>query len=104
MFSSVNQQTTADVRSDYRVRTSSSPRVRPSLVVVNKPPAEYVRYHIGDSLRCILPTYGFGGYDKTVRILAREYAVQKKSCNLVAEEVTTPIVNFAGAGGEDLYE
>jgi len=102
VFSNVGQQTMTDVRANYRVKTSSEPHIRPSLVVVNKSPAKYVRYHIGDSLRCILPTYGFGGYDETVRILAREYDVKAKSCSLVTEEDVDPTVSFEGVEGEDI--
>ena len=44
-------------------------------------PGGFGSYGVGDSVRVILPSYGFGGTDVMVRILAREYSQGK--CKLV---------------------
>lgn len=104
VYSGVTQQTTLDRYSNTVVERGSSPHTRPSLTVINSAPALYSTYDVGDYIRCVLPTYGFGGYNAVVRVLAREYDVQNKSCKLVTEERFTPTVIFGGPGGEALHE
>ena len=99
IYSKVTLATTLERYSNTVVEQGSSPHTRPTVSAVNKPPALFSAYGIGDYLRCVLPTYGFGGYNAVVRVLAREYNVQNKECKLVTEERFQPTVRFAGIGG-----
>ena len=101
IYSKVTLSTTLERYSNTAVEQSSSPHTRPALSVVNKPPALFSSYGIGDYVRCVLPTYGFRGYNAVVRLLLREYNVQSKECKLVTEERFQPTVRFAGIGGEE---
>ena len=104
VYSGITQTSTLDRYSNSVVEKGSSPHMRPALTATNKPPATFSTYGIGDYIRCVLPTYGFNGYNAVVRILAREFNVQKTECKLVAEERFTPTVTFAGPGGEGMQE
>ena len=66
--------------------TNSEPRRLFSLEVVDEVPALFSDYDLGDTVRCMLPSFGFGGYDGTVRILAREFNPASGTCKLVVEE------------------
>ena len=50
---------------------------------VNSKPALFADYGLGDSVRVILPSFGFGGTDESVRILAREFDPNSGACGLV---------------------
>lgn len=80
-------QATIDRIAASRLAETSQPRHVINPDVVSLPPAEFGAYHIGDSLRCILYSYGFGGYDGMIRVLTREYNWSTGACSLVVAEV-----------------
>jgi hypothetical protein len=57
-----------------------------TLEAMDLPPARFADYDVGDSVRVMLHSYGFGGYDGLVRVLAREYDPARGVCRLVVQE------------------
>lgn len=57
-----------------------------TLEALNLPPARFADYDVGDSVRVMLHSFGFGGYDGMVRVLAREYDPARGVCKLVVQE------------------
>lgn len=86
VYSGVSVQGTLEQHAQEVLDTSSEPRRLFSLEATNTEPALYSAYGLGDTVRCMLPSFGFGGYDGTVRILAREYRPDSGVCKLVVEE------------------
>lgn len=104
VFSGVTQQTTLDRHARSQVETHSRPHTRITAIAVNKDPATFNQYDIGDRLGCVLPTFGFDGFDETIRILSREYDTIAGSCSLVLEQVKDVISSYRGRGGDDFIE
>ena len=57
------------------------------LEVVDKEPAQYGDYDLGDTISLLAPDYGFDGTNTTVRILDRSYDPRSGLCSLVVQEV-----------------
>lgn len=68
------------------VAQSAQPRNRLSLGALDVAPGRFADYDVGDRIRAILPSYGFGGYDQSVRVITREYEPRRGVCGLVVEE------------------
>lgn len=75
-----------DAVADSLVAKHKQPHHILTLGVANLAPGTFASYDVGDSVRVILETFGFGGYDNMVRILAREYNPMAGRCRLVVEE------------------
>jgi len=86
VYSGVSVQSTLEMHARNVLDTNSDPRRIFSLEVTNHEPALFSAYDLGDTVSCVLPSFGFGGFDGTVRILAREYDPQTGACKLVVEE------------------
>lgn len=84
--SGVSIQTTLDEVAANRLAESAWPRNVLSLVASNLSPAAFADYDVGDSVRALLHSYGFGGYDHMVRVLTREYVPAMGTCSLVVQE------------------
>lgn len=104
IYSGVVEQPTLDRHAVTEVEqlANGSPRMR--LRVVNKPPATFGQYDIGDSLRAVLPSYGFNGYDGTVRIISRQYSEKSGDCELVVAEESDWSAIYVGSGAENTQE
>ena len=57
-----------------------------TLNAINKKPAKFSDYDIGDTIRLIAEDYGFDGTDTTVRLFTRTYDPQTGLCELVVKE------------------
>jgi hypothetical protein len=68
------------------VKTNAEPHTRIELTVSNSSPAKFANYDLGDVIGCVLPSYGWNGFDAPVRVLAREYHPTGGDCKLVVEE------------------
>jgi len=104
VFSGVTQATTLDRHAMSAVESNSRPHVRLALQVANVSPASFARYDLGDTLRCVLPSFHFSGYDEDVRVISREYNPQTGICYLVVEEPTDVTAVYRGPGGEEFTE
>lgn len=83
---------TLDRHANTHIEEWSESRTNLALSVVNKDPAPFSLYREGDVVRCVLPDYGFLGYDQNVRVLARDYSTQDERCALVVQEDKDPTV------------
>lgn len=101
IFTGVNQGVTLDRHARTMTRDYAWPSVKLTLSALNKPPAEFERYDIGDIVRLQLPSYGVSGYDHSIRILGREFTPSSGQCSLVVEEPRANEPQIVG-GGEDL--
>ena len=86
VYSSVSEPGTLEMHARNELLQQSEPRRIFSLPVTNEDPGKFADYDLGDSVRCILQTFGFGGYDGTLRVLAREFDPGTGGCKLAVEE------------------
>jgi hypothetical protein len=86
VYSSVSEQATLEMHARNALAQQSEPRRIFGLPVTNDEPGTFAAYDLGDSLRCVLQTYGFGGYDGTLRVIAREFDPGAGTCKLAVEE------------------
>jgi hypothetical protein len=104
IFSGVVESTTLDRHASTHVELHAAGNSRLKLRAVNKAPATFAQYNVGDSLRCVLPSIKFSGYDERVRILSRQYSESSGDCELVVEEESDWRAKFAGTGAETTQE
>jgi hypothetical protein len=90
VYAGVSAPATLEMHTRNVLRINSEPRRIFNLEVTNDAPGVFGDYDLGDTVRCVLPSYGFGGYDGTLRILAREFDPQTGRCSLVVEEPREP--------------
>lgn len=83
IYSDVSIQSTLDAHATNALAESKDPHKMIEIEALNIAPAGFSVYGVGDSVRVVLPSYGFGGTDTTVRILAREYNPASGTCGLV---------------------
>lgn len=81
----VAEQETLDRGAAVALAGSREPRAVVSIAALDRPPARWHQYDVGDSVRMTLHTAGFGGYETQVRIMAREYLPAVGICSLVIE-------------------
>lgn len=79
-------QTTLDDVANNLLNTYAWPHNVLTLAAMDLAPAAFAEYDIGDAVRVLLHSFGFGGYDKLVRIIAREYDPGRGVCKLVVQE------------------
>jgi hypothetical protein len=106
VYSGVNDVAALEMQARNALADSSEPRRIFTLPVTNNEPGLYGAYDLGDVVRAVLPTYGFGGYDGTLRILAREFNPGDGGCQLQVDENNAPNawVYQDGTGGEVVEE
>ena len=83
IFSDVSLRETLDAHAANNLAESKPPHKMIELGAVNSKPALFADYGLGDSVRVVLPSFGFGGTDEIVRILAREFDPNSGTCGLV---------------------
>lgn len=83
IYSDVSKQGTLDAHATNALAESKDPYKVIELEASNLAPAGFNSYGVGDSVRVILPSFGFGGTDEQVRILAREFDPKNGTCGLV---------------------
>lgn len=86
VYSGVSMPATLEMHARSVIDTNSNPRRIFSFEVTNATPATFADYDLGDTVRCMLPSFGFGGFDGTVRVLGREFDPATGVCKLVVEE------------------
>jgi len=86
VYAGVSMPATLEMHGRSVVNTNSNPRRIFSLEVTNNTPGTFADYGLGDTVACVLPSFGFGGFDGKVRILGREYNPATGVCKLVVEE------------------
>lgn len=90
VYSGVSMPTTLEMHARNTLRINSRPRRIFNFEVTNNAPGAFGDYGLGDTIRCVLPSFGFDGYDGNVRVMAREYDPQSGRCTLVVEEPREP--------------
>lgn len=78
--------TTLDTAAETRLRENKNPRNRWDLTAVDMAPATFRDYDIGDVVRLLAPSCGFGGTDTAVRVLERSFNQATGLCRLIVEE------------------
>jgi len=71
---------------DTALENSKDPKNIITLTALNKAPAGFEQYDIGDVVSLVAPSYGFGGTHTEIRIMSREYSPRSGICSLVVEE------------------
>lgn len=79
-------QATLDTTAENLLAESKDPHNILQLSAVDKSPAAFASYDVGDCVRVMLHSYGFGGYDHMVKVQTREYDVAAGTCTLVVRE------------------
>jgi hypothetical protein len=90
VYSGLNEPASLEMQARNALADSSQPRRIFTLPVTNNEPGTFGTYDLGDIVKAVLPTFGFGGYDGTLRILAREFNPQDGNCRLVVDENNQP--------------
>jgi len=89
-FTGVVNSDTLEENTDELLRETKQPRNRFSLRAIDRAPAQFADYDIGDRIKLQLHTFGFSGatfgYDAMIRILERSYSPTLGLCDLVVEE------------------
>ena len=91
VYPGVSVPATLQMHTENVLSENSEPRRIFSLEVTDHAPGRFADYDLGDRIRCVLPSYGFGGYDGTVRVIGREYDPATGRCTLVVEEPNEPV-------------
>jgi hypothetical protein len=86
VYSDTSIQTTLDATAVNLLAESVQPHNVLTLEAANLAPAAFGDYDVGDGVRVMLHSYGFGGYDHQVRVLTREYDPAGGTCDLVTSE------------------
>jgi len=82
----VSQTATLTMHARQAIDQYSAPRKLFTLPVLNLEPALFAGYRLGDTIGCTLPSFGFDGFEGTVRVLGREFDPMTGECDLVVEE------------------
>jgi hypothetical protein len=86
VYSDVSEPATLEMHARNTITQQSEPRRIFTLPVTDDEPGTFGSYDLGDTVKATIPTFGFGGYEGALRILAREYDPATGACNLVVEE------------------
>jgi hypothetical protein len=86
VYSDTSNQVTLDGTAASLLAESAQPHNILTLEAADLAPAAFADYDVGDSVRAMLHSYGFGGYDHVVRLLTREYDPAAGTCGLVVQE------------------
>lgn len=94
VFGEIDIQSTLDAQAATILDDLKDPQDVITIASQNREPALFADYDIGDQVRVLLNSYGFGGLYKTVRIHTREYDPGSGLCDLVVEagsDVPSPV-------------
>ncbi|MBN1250098.1 MAG: hypothetical protein JXC32_20705 [Anaerolineae bacterium] len=86
IHSGVSEQSTLEMHARNALDTNSQPRKIFTLPVTDHEPGLFAAYDLGDTVNAIIPSYGFSGFDGTLRVIAREFNPATGACDLVVEE------------------
>jgi hypothetical protein len=86
IYADTSEMVTLQATADNLLAASARPRVMLELEALDAGPGRFADYDVGDSVMLTLPSYGFGGYERMVRILARTLWPERGVCELVVEE------------------
>jgi hypothetical protein len=87
VYADVSYQSTLDNHADNLLAATKNPYNIFAISVLDKKPAKFADYDLGDVVSLIAPDYGFGGTDTIVRILSRSFVPDTGICDLVVQEV-----------------
>ena len=87
VYSDVSLQGTIDDHANNLLAATTNPYNIFSLSALDKEPAKFADYDLGDTISLTAPDYEFGGTDTTVRILSRSFVPDTGICDLVVQEV-----------------
>jgi hypothetical protein len=79
-------QTTLEDRAANSLLDTLVPYNAYELEALDEDPGEFRDYDLGDYVKLVLRSYGFGGTETTVRIRAREYRPDDEICTLIVQE------------------
>lgn len=86
LYPDVSEQSTLDSHAAVKLAESKAPHNRLDLTALNLAPGRFGDYDLGDAVRVQAPGLGFGGYNRMVRVLSREYRPGDGTCRLVVQE------------------
>lgn len=86
VYSDVKEQATLDAHAATSLANSKDPTNIWSFDALDVEPAGFEDYDVGDVINLLAPSFGFGGTETMVRILAREFVPDDGTCSLVVEE------------------
>lgn len=72
------------------LETKSEPRAIFTLTSLDKEPAKFATYRLGDKIRCVLPSFRTTGFDNTIRIKAISFNPNTNTCRLAVEVPNDP--------------
>lgn len=78
-------ETTAAGLAEEMLRAGANIRRAVQLTVANREPGRFNEYHVGNTARVRLFSYGFGGTDRIFEIIGREYDPATGACTIVGE-------------------
>lgn len=81
----IKQQATLDSNAAVELADSAWPHEVVSMEALDRPPARFGQYDVGDTLAVEIPTAGWDGYAGRARVMAREYLPDSNTCSLVLE-------------------
>lgn len=87
IYNDVSYQATLDEHAITALAESKDPHNMLDLEVVDIEPGRFADYGVGDTIRVMLHSFGFGGYDGLVQVEAREFDPGSGTCRLVVREV-----------------
>jgi hypothetical protein len=88
MYPDIKLQATLDSTAAKHVSEEANPHNVWTLEAVNKAPALFSAYDVGDTVKLHSHNFGFGGTNASVKILTREYVPQTDTCRLTVRETT----------------
>ena len=86
IYTAVTLPATLEMHARHVLKHQAEPQRLFRLKVTNDVPGLFSSYDVGDVVQCILPSYTFGGFDKPVRVIGREYDPNSGICGLIVEQ------------------
>lgn len=85
--SGTKDQAALDSQAAVYLEASRNPHNLFTIAAIDREPALFSEYGVGDTISLLAPSVGFGGTNTKVRIIAREYQPDQAVCVLAVEEV-----------------
>lgn len=85
IFPGTSYEYTLEMQARNALKMKSEPRQIFVLPVSNNEPGTYSSYRLGDRVKCELYSFGFQGFNDTVRVLGRDYSPATGNCRLAVE-------------------